>query len=292
MRAHGVIGGDAWPDNHRRGVIDGGAEKFLVIKMPTRGGRHIPNDFIADYVARYPGRAVGFASVDPNDAGAADELERSITKLGLRGLKLSPVYQGFDPWSPSAWRLYEMADACKVPVMFHMGGAYDPEAALFLQQPVMPHAVEVGRQIDVNHLRLPPENGLRHPCHGEWGNPLLLDRVGRAFPRLRMIIAHLGQPMIQETVMLMRKNQNVFTDVSARFHRKWQLYNGLQIAIEYKVTDRILFGSDFPVMTTREAVDAFEAINDWGDGVRLPPIPRDLIHEIIYQRPLDLLQLA
>jgi hypothetical protein len=30
----------------------------------------------------------------------------------------------------------------------------------------MPHAVEVGRQIDVNHLRLAPENGLRHPCHG------------------------------------------------------------------------------------------------------------------------------
>jgi predicted TIM-barrel fold metal-dependent hydrolase len=256
MEARGLSTSDAGPDQHRRGVPDGGAEKFVVIRMPTRWGRGIPNDFIAEYVARYPGRAVGFAAVDPSDADAPDELDRSITKLGLRGLKLSPVYHGFDPWSPAAWRLYEVADGLRVPVMFHMGGAYDPEAAL------------------------------------EWGSPLLLDRVCRAFPRLRMIVAHLGQPMMQETVMLMRKNENVFADLSARFHRRWQLYSGLQTAIEYRVTDRILFGSDFPVMTTRAAADAFRAINEWGDGVRLPTIPPELIDQILYERPLGLVGLA
>jgi predicted TIM-barrel fold metal-dependent hydrolase len=252
MQAHGIRGGEAWPEHHRQGVADGGAEKFVVIKMPTAWGRRIPNDFIAAYVARYPGRAVGFAAVDPNEADAAGEFERCVTTLGLRGLKLSPVYHGFDPWSPPAWRLYEMADGFNVPVMFHVGGAYDPEAA----------------------------------------SPLLLDRVGRAFPRLRMIVAHLGQPMMQETVMLMRKNENVFADLSARFHRPWQLYTGLQIAIEYQVTERLLFGSDFPVMTTREAAEAFRAINGWGDAVRLPPIPPELIDQILYERPLELLGLA
>src|SRR5262249_27700932 len=43
MRARGVIGGEAGPDDHRRGVADGGAERFLVIKMPTAWGRTIPN---------------------------------------------------------------------------------------------------------------------------------------------------------------------------------------------------------------------------------------------------------
>ena len=176
MQARGVIGGEAWPEHHRRGVVEGGAEKFVVIKMPTKSGRGIPNDFIAEYVGQYPGRAVGFAAIDPTEGDAAAELERCVTKLGLRGLKLSPVYHGYDPWSPAVWRLYEMADAFRIPVMFHMGGAYDPEAAL------------------------------------EWGSPLLLDRVARAFPRLRMIVAHLGQPMMQETVMLLRKNENVFAD--------------------------------------------------------------------------------
>lgn len=152
-----------------------------------------------------------------------------------------------------AWRFYEMANDLQVPVMFHMGGAYDPNGTL------------------------------------EWGNPLMLDKVARTFPDLRIVVAHFGQPMMQETVMLMRKNKNVFTDLSARFHRKWQLYNGLQVAIEYKVTDRILFGSDFPVTTTKEAANAFKNINDWGDGVKLPLIPEELIDEIIYHRPFELL---
>jgi predicted TIM-barrel fold metal-dependent hydrolase len=256
MQARGVIGGEASPDDHRRGVVESGAEKFVVIKMPTKSGRGIPNDFIGEYVGRYPGRAVGFAAIDPTERDAAAELERCVTRLRLRGLKLSPVYHGYDPWSPAVWRLYEMADAYRMPVMFHMGGAYDPEAAL------------------------------------EWGSPLLLDRVARAFPSLRIIVAHLGQPMMEETVILLRKNEHVFADLSARFHRRWQLYNGLRAAIEYRVTDRLLFGSDFPVMTTHDAATAFRAINDWGDGVRLPPIPPELIDQILHERPLELLGLA
>ena len=254
MKVHGVIGGEATPEDHKRSVVEGGAEKFVVINAPVRAYKKIPNDFIADYVAQYPGQAVGFASVDPNDPTAAEEFERSVTDLGLQGLKVSPVYQGFDPWSPEAWELYYLANKYDVPVMFHMGGMYDPNGTL------------------------------------EWGNPLRLDKVGRAFPDLRIIVAHFGQPNMQETAMLMRKNTNVFTDLSARFHRKWQLYNGLMVAIEYKVTDRILFGSDFPVMTTMDAVNAFKNINDWGEGINLPKIPLDLIDEIIYNRPFDLLR--
>ena len=254
MKVHGVIGGEATPDDHKKSVVDGGAEKFVVINAPVRAYKKIPNDFIADYVAQYPGQAVGFASVDPNDPTAAEEFERSVTELGLQGLKVSPVYQGFDPWSPEAWELYYLANKYDVPVMFHMGGMYDPNGTL------------------------------------EWGHVLRLDKVGRAFPDLRIIVAHFGQPNMQETAMLMRKNTNVFTDLSARFHRKWQLYNGLLVAIEYKVTDRILFGSDFPVMTTMDAVNAFKNINDWGEGINLPKIPPDLIDEIIYNRPFDLLR--
>ena len=254
MKVHGVIGGEATPDDHKKSVVEGGAEKFVVINAPVRAYKKIPNDFIADYVAQYPGQAVGFASVDPNDPTAAEEFERSVTDLGLQGLKVSPVYQGFDPWSPEAWELYYLANKYDVPVMFHMGGMYDPNGTL------------------------------------EWGHVLRLDKVGRAFPDLRIIVAHFGQPNMQETAMLMRKNTNVFTDLSARFHRKWQLYNGLLVAIEYKVTDRILFGSDFPVMTTMDAVNAFKNINDWGEGINLPKIPPDLIDEIIYNRPFDLLR--
>ena len=65
MKVHGVIGGEATPDDHKKSVVEGGAEKFVVINAPVRAYKKIPNDFIADYVAQYPSRAVGFASVDP-----------------------------------------------------------------------------------------------------------------------------------------------------------------------------------------------------------------------------------
>jgi hypothetical protein len=101
------------------------AEDLAILDNLTRGrvdvgfGRGVWPYEVAQYVARYPGRAVGFAAIDPNQADAPGELERSITGLGLRGLKLSPVYHAFDPWCPAAWRLYEMADGLRVPVMFH-----------------------------------------------------------------------------------------------------------------------------------------------------------------------------
>ena len=255
MKAHGVRGGDAFPENHKLAIEEAGVEKFAVINPPRRPGHIVPNEFIAEYVSQYPGRAIGLASVNPNDSDAAQDFERSVKDLGLKGLKLSPVYQGFDPWDPKAWELYEIANEYNSVLMFHMGGAYDPNGTL------------------------------------EWGSPLLLDKIGRAFPDIRIIVAHFGQPMMQETVMLMRKNKNVFTDLSARFHRKWQLYNGLMVGIEYGITDRILFGSDFPVMTPQEAVNSFKNINDWGNGIKLPRIPEKLINDILYHRPFELLGL-
>ena len=252
---YGVRGGEAWPEEHRAAMDEGNITQFVVVNVPRRPGHEVPNEFIAEYCSQYPGRAIGLASVHPNDPTAFDDFENSVKNLGLKGLKLSPVYQGFDPWSPEAWRLYYMAQDFGVPVMFHMGGMYDPKGTL------------------------------------EWGDVLALDKVARAARDLKIIVAHFGQPQMQETVMLLRKNLNVFTDLSARFHRKWQLYNGLQVAIEYKVTDRILFGSDFPVMKPSLAADAFRNINDWGDGIKLPPIPADFIDEVLHNRPFSIMGL-
>jgi len=244
----------ASPERHRSGVQ--AAAKFVVVGIKWgRLGANVPNEYIAKYVAQYPGRAIGFACVDPNDPEAPEELERSITELGLRGLKLSPVYQGFEPWSPGAWRLYEVADALRIPIMFHQAAAFSAQAVL------------------------------------EYGNPVLLDKIARSFPRLRIIVAHLGQPWIEETVQLLRKHKTMFADLSARYYRHWQFYNGLQQALDYQVTGQLLFGSDFPMQTTEEAAAAFRAVNEFGPGVSLPRIPDAVIDSILYERPFELLGL-
>ncbi len=123
----------------------------------------------------------------------------------------------------------------------------------------------------------------------EFSDPVLLDTVAMAFPDLKIIVAHYGQPYMEQTAILMRKNENVFADLSARFHRPWQLYNGLMIAEEYRVTERLLFGSDFPVRTTAAAIAEFRGLNDWGAGLAMPRIPEETIEAILFERPLSLL---
>jgi uncharacterized protein len=125
----------------------------------------------------------------------------------------------------------------------------------------------------------------------EVANPALLDKVARDYPDMRIIVAHAGQPWYAETVALMYKHRNVFADLSARFHRPWQLHNILLAAIDYKVTDRILFGTDFPVLRPAFCVEQLRAINERTDG-RLPPIPAELIENILFDRPLSLLGLG
>jgi uncharacterized protein len=242
----------ATPEQHRAGVA--AADRFVVVGIKWgQLGANVPNDYIAKYVAQYPGRAIGFGCVDPADPDAPAELERCVKALGLKGLKLSPVYQAFDPWSRPAWRLYEVADGLGIPIMFHQAAAFPAQAVL------------------------------------EYGNPVLLDKVARSFPKLRIIIAHLGQPWIEETVQLLRKHKTVFADLSARYYRRWQFYNGLMHALDYQVTGQLLFGSDFPMQSTEEAAAAFRACNDFGPGVTLPRIPDSVIDGILYERPFELL---
>ena len=246
-----VLGdGKADPERHAEAITEADVARFVIVALPKHSGNHTPPEFIASVVRRYPGQAVGFCSVHPDDRDAADEFERALS-LGLKGLKLSPTYQAMDPRSPACRTLYEIACQRDVPVMFHCGGAYTGSL--------------------------------------EYADPCLLDRVAMDFPRLKIIVAHFGQPYMEQTAILMRKNENVFADLSARFHRPWQLYNGLMIAMEYGVTERLLFGSDFPVRRPSVAIGEFRAINDWGEGLAMPRIPESLIESILHERPLSLL---
>jgi predicted TIM-barrel fold metal-dependent hydrolase len=249
--ARGSMAAD--PAAHREKIASF-AEYFVVLGLKfDQLGINVPHAFVADYVRAFPGRAVGFCGIDPLDPDSKRQLEHAVKELGLKGVKFSPVYSGFDPWSRPAWEIYELADRLGVPMLWHQSAAYSRESQL------------------------------------EWGNPILVDKIARAFPNLRMILAHVGQPWTGELVVLLRKHKQLFTDLSARFHRKWQLYNALMLGHEYGIVDQILFGSDFPIATTAEAMAQFRALNDWGPEVKLPRFPDELIEAILFKRPLELL---
>ena len=215
----------------------------------------VPNDYVNSYVAQHPEKLIGFASVDPRDADAPAELRHAITGLGLEGLKLGPIYQHFDPLSERAFAVYETAQELGLPVIWHQGTTFVRDAPL------------------------------------EWARPMTLDNVARAFPRLRIVIAHLGHPWMEEAMATIRKHPTLFADISALESRPWQYYNGLVAALEYGVQDKILFGTDYPFSTIERTLAGLRGINRLVEGTHLPKVSAEVIAAIIERPTLELLGL-
>jgi predicted TIM-barrel fold metal-dependent hydrolase len=230
------------------------ARRVVVLGFRARAsGFVVPNDYVADYVGRYPDRFVGFAGIDLAEEGAVEEVERCAQDLGLRGLKIGPVYQGIDPLDERALAVYERAQSLGLPIMWHQGTTFVRHASLWAAQPIT------------------------------------IDEVASRYPDLRIVIAHLGHPWVVDTIVVVRKHPNVYADVSALHPRPWQLYNALRIAIEYRIWPKLLFGSDFPFFTPLETAAGLRAVSDVWRPASLPPVDEALVEELIERDGLSVL---
>jgi predicted TIM-barrel fold metal-dependent hydrolase len=120
--------------------------------------------------------------------------------------------------------------------------------------------------------------------------PLLIDAVARRHPDLRQIIAHMGHPWQRDTVQVLRSNSNVFSDVSGIWSRPWDGYLALRNAIEWDVTEKLLFGSDFPIWTPKAAVDGLREMHHMY-GPPLPEIDEAVVEQFVNRNSLELLGL-
>ena len=217
-------------------------------------GAHIPNEFVAEVVRGDPGRRIGIAGVDPMGPDPEEQLEHALG-LGLAGVSLSPVCQGFHPTHSLAMRLYECCADRGVPLFVLGGGPMTASTML-----------EVGR-------------------------PSAWDEVARSFPTLPIVIGQMGYPWIDETLVLCGKHERVHTDLSGVVSRPWQLYNALLTASSLGVMDRLLFGSGFPFETPSKAIELLYSINGVSLGTQLPSVARTSIRAIIERDSLKALGL-
>lgn len=237
---------DSTPDTHWEAAQS--ADRTVVFGLQARAsGYWVPNDLIAGYVAEHSDRLVGWASVDPSDPSCLDELERCHYALGLRGLKLGPAYQHFDPEDRRHWPFFEKVRDLGWPIVWHQGTTFPSAARLAL------------------------------------ANPLRLEDLLMDFPEIRMIVAHLGHPWEEDLVALMRKAPNLYADISAVHYRPWRYWQAMATAMEYGVTNKLLLASDFPSATLDDVIDGLRAINAPVDGTPLPKIPMEIQESIIYE---------
>ncbi|MFA9477939.1 amidohydrolase family protein [Phycisphaerales bacterium AB-hyl4] len=243
------------PEQHRAATA--GVDKAIVfgLRAPLVGFLS-ENDTVADYVKTDPAKYIGFAAINPAEAGALDELERAVADLGLRGLKMTPIYSGYHPHDERAWPIYARAEKLGLPILFHQGTTFPRKAPL------------------------------------KYAHPEQLEDIALRHPDLKMIIAHMGHPWENEAIALIRKQPNVFADISALYYRPWQFYNMLRLAYEYGATGKLLFGTDYPIATFEDTVAGLrEVVRCSREQWQVPELPAELPDEILYRDTLGLLGL-
>jgi predicted TIM-barrel fold metal-dependent hydrolase len=104
------------------------------------------------------------------------------------------------------------------------------------------------------------------------------------------VIAHVAHPWEVEALVVCRKHPHVYADVSALHYRPFQLAHTLRLAYEYAVDGKLLLGSDFPWLTTAQAIDGLRVVAAQTRGERWP-VPEDVVEGIIHRDTLSLLGL-
>lgn len=214
-----------------------------------------PNSYIAGYVKQHPEKLIGFAAVDPMVDDVQAVLTEAIDQFKLKGVKLGPIYQNIHPMDERMLPVYEFCQSRNLPILIHQGTTFPRRAPL------------------------------------KFSLPILLEDVAMQFPRLKMIIAHLGHPWISETIVLIRKQPKFFADISALHYRPWQFYNALITAKEYGVMDKLLFGSDYPFTTAEATIEGLRNFNRMALGTNMPTLSENEIEGLIHSPTLKLLEL-
>jgi uncharacterized protein len=240
-------------DYHRTSVPDlrtivfGGKAKL--------SGLWVDDVAVKRYVDAHPDQLIGFMSLDPTQNAWERELRVGHQELGLRGIKLMPMYAGFRPDEEWLSPLWKYAQQHQLPVLLHTGTTFISQAPLECTLP-------------------------RH-----------LDPVATRYPELRLILAHLGHPYEGECVAVIRKHPNVYADVSALHYRPFQLYHSLMLVQEYGVWDKVLFGTDYPFTTVKASIDGIRGLNGMLEGTALPRLETESIERLIFRDSLPLLGL-
>jgi len=217
--------------------------RYGVTAMGFMVGAEAYDEFL-EVKARFPGRFMGYANINPGDPEAAEKVDKAAED-GLQGIKLYP----------SSWPELHTYDAACYPVY---------EAALKHRFPVFLHfGITIGGQADLRH-----------------GNPLDIQVPSRDFPGLNFVIAHFGAGFFRELLLLQYQADNVYMDSSGS--NSWMRYLpydlDLRKIFERAITtggaEKVIFGTDstffprgFRINILEQQYEAVRSLSEGSDAI-------------------------
>jgi len=215
-----------------------GVDQAVVFGFPWKNPKTLSehNDYIAEAVGKFPKRLIGYCCLDPFSEKAADEAQRCL-KRNFSGIgELAYYHSGFD------------------------------EEAVRHLEPIM----EICRKADVPvliHTNKPI--GHQYPGKIPMTFPQLYGMI-RKFPENKIVLAHWGGGLF--FFHLVKKEikeslRNVYFDTAASPY----LYDSrvYSIAVQIMGPEKILFGSDYPLINPSRYFKEMEAAGLSPDETRL-----------------------
>ena len=194
--------------------------------LRIKGSFEIPYTRVADICQRYPDRFSGLAGVDPTRGmqGLRD-LEYAVKEYGFVGAHLYPHWFGLPPDHARYYPIYAKCCELEIPLMMQVG-----------------HCLRYQRE------RILPSVG----------RPITLDQIAIDFPELVLIGIHLGYPWTEEMISVAWKHENVYIGSDAYAPRHWP--ESFVHFINTWGKDKVLFGTDWPVIDPERAITEIEAL--------------------------------
>jgi uncharacterized protein len=226
---------------------------FVVFTVDSpREPRKISNEEVAELAHKNADVAIPFASINPHrGAEGVAAAKRLIADYKVKGFKFHPTVQEFFPNDRLAYPLYEALAEAKLPALFHTGQT----------------GVGAGTR---------GGGGLRL----KYSNPMHLDDVAADFPDMPIVLAHPSFPWQEEALSVATHKPQVYIDLSG-----WSPKYFPPILVQYANTllkDKILFGSDYPVIHPEKWVEEFDKL----------PIKPEVRPKIMKDNAARLLRLA
>jgi predicted TIM-barrel fold metal-dependent hydrolase len=223
------------------------------------------NDRLAQAIKDHPGRYAGLATVTPqNPARAVKEMDRAINTLELNGVMINSHTNGEYLDEPKYWPILEAADALDVPIYIHPRSPVPAMAAAYrkyqLEHAIWGYAVEVG----LHAVRL------------------ILSGVFDRFPKLRIVIGHMGENIPYALYRLDYMATNYPFDrpklrgkPSDYFRQNFAITTSgvnwmpaLELCLKVLGPDNVMWAVDYPYQETVEATK-------WLDDADLPADVKD-----------------
>lgn len=204
---------------------------FSVDGERARGEKPVSNEEVAELAAENSDIMIPFASIDPaRGAAGVREARRLIDEFGVKGFKFHPQYQEFFANDKSAYPLYEVIAEARLPALFHTGHS----------------GMGTG---------MPGGGGIRL----KYGNPMDIDDVAVDFPDMPIILAHPSWPWQDEALSICLHKPQVYIDLSGWSPKYFppQLVHFANTQLKHKV----LFGTDYPLLTPDRWLDDFAKID-------------------------------